>query len=79
MSKLERRIKMTNKFKLEVIERTIYFTRSELRSIYRKLENLTRHKEYKDLCSKEELKQLEEIEDLLLELEYRLNDKLTDM
>ena len=70
---------MTNKLKLATTERTIYFTRNELRFIYRKLENLTHHKEYKDLCSKEELEQLEQIEDLLLELEYRLNNKLTDM
>ena len=70
---------MTNKFKLEITERSIYFTRSELRLIYRKLENLTHHKEYKDLCSKEELEQLEQIDDLLLELEYRLNDKLFNM
>ena len=70
---------MINKFKLEITERSIYFTRSELRLIYRKLENLTHHKEYKDLCSKEELEQLEQIDDLLLEIEYRLNDKLIDM
>lgn len=70
---------MTNKFKLEITERSIYFTRSELRLIYRKLKNLTHHEEYKDLCSKEELEQFEQIEYLLLELEYRLNDKLSNM
>lgn len=70
---------MTNKEKLRVTENSIVSTRNELRGVIRKLDIIKTHKSNKDLISKAEILRLEELEELLQEIEYRINNRLFDM
>lgn len=65
---------MTNKEKLQITESSIANTRNELRGVVRKLEMLNYHKENKGIASKEELAKINEVEELLREIEFRIND-----
>ena len=66
---------MELKRKLEITEDEIVETRKNLRGVIRKLNNLKHHKEI-DFISKEELIRLEELDDLLMELEHKINERI---
>ena len=70
---------MELKQKLALTETNITEGRSSLRGVVRKLEHLKHHKELHSLVTKEELAELERLDDLLREIEFRINDKLFDM
>ena len=68
---------MELKQKLALTETNITEGRGSLRGVVRKLHHLKR--ECEDLVTKEELAELERLDDLLQEIEFRINDKLFDM
>lgn len=70
---------MTNKEKLEITSKAIAEAKAELRNATRKLDFLRLLRENKDLVSKEEIQFLEKAEELLSEIDYRIDDRLFDM
>ena len=68
---------MELKQKLEITETSVNETRQGLRSVKRKLEFLRHHQETKTLVSKEELQKLEDIDNMLYEIELKINDIVT--
>ena len=68
---------MELKQKLELTETNITEVKGSLRGVVRKLHHLKR--EVDGLVTKEELAELERLDDLLREIEFRINDKLFDM
>ena len=68
---------MELKQKLALTETNITEGRGSLRGVVRKLHHLKR--ECEGLVTKEELAELERLDDLLQEIEFRINDKLFDM
>ena len=70
---------MTNKEKLELTETRIYETRQSMRQIQRMFSNLRCNRENVGIVTSEELKQIEEVEELLREIEFRINDRVFDM
>ena len=63
------------KRKLEITEANIVEARKELRGVTIKLNNLKNHKEI-NFISKEEIARLEELDDLLMEIEHRINERI---
>lgn len=70
---------MLVKNKLELTEERINETRGEMRRVQRMLASLRGHQEYKNIASKEEIKKIDEVEELLREIEFRINDIVFDM
>lgn len=70
---------MTNKEKLEITSKVIVEAKAELRNATRKLSFLRMLRENKDLVSKEEIQFLEKAEELLSEIDCRIDDRLFDM
>ena len=68
---------MELKQKLALTETNISEGRSSLRGVVRKLHHLKR--ECEGLVTKEELAELERLDVILREIEFRINDKLFDM
>ena len=71
------RLRLELKQKLALTETNITEGRTSIRGIARKLHHLKR--ECEGLVTKEELAELERLDDLLREIEFRINDKLFDM
>ena len=67
---------MEIKQKLEITENTIIEARKHLRKISRNLENIKHHKETHHLFDEFNLEDINNLENLLYEIELKINDKI---